>query len=306
MAVERVVTLLASATEIVAALGRLDALVARSHECDWPEEVLRLPACTEPKIDVGAPSRDIDTGIRRLVENGLSVYRVDGAALRALAPDVIVTQTQCEVCAVSERELEAAVADWLEGRPKIVSLSAVALDGIWRDIEGVATALGVHDRGTALVAGLRARVEAIAERTRRLTDRPRVACIEWIDPLMAAGNWVPELVALGGGVDLFGKAGRHSPWMSWEALCAADPDVIVVLPCGFDIARSRAELGTLATKPGWGSLRAVTTGRVCIADGHRFFNRPGPRIVESLEIMAEMLHPACFDFGHAGVGWEPL
>jgi iron complex transport system substrate-binding protein len=302
----RVASLLASATEIVCALGRRDDLIARSHECDYPPGVRELPVLTEPKIDVHASSAAIDREIRALVEEALSVYRVDADRLRDLRPEVIVTQTQCEVCAVSLGDVERALAEWTGERPRVVALEPTALADVWEDVRRVADALGVQARGEALVARLQNRIEAVSREARSRPDRPRVACIEWIEPLMAAGNWVPELVDLAGGVNLFGEAGRHSPWMAWEELAAADPDVIVVLPCGFDVARTRAEIGPLAKRPGWGELAAVRAGRVALADGVAYFNRSGPRLVESLEILAEILHPDPIDHGWRGRGWEPL
>ena len=160
-------------------------------------------------------------------------------------------------------------------------------------------------RGAELVRRLQWRVADIERRVAALQARPRVAVVEWIEPLMAAGNWMPELVALAGGVNLFGEARKHSPWMTWDALVAADPDVILVSPCGFDIPRTRSEMPTLAARPGWASLRAVRSGRVYLADGNAFFHRPGPRLVESLEILAEVLHPDAFRFGHEGRGFVP-
>ena len=301
-----VVTLLASATEIVCALGYEDALVARSHECDYPASVTKLPACTESKIDTRKTSRHIDDQVKSIVEQGLSVYRVDGDLLKRLQPDVIVTQTQCEVCAVSPKDLDRAVSDWTGAEPRIVSLEPNALADVWTDIQNVAEALGAPDRGERLVAELQARMNAIEAKAGPSAHRPSVACIEWIDPLMAAGNWMPELVAMAGGVNIFGEAGRHSPWMTWEALCHADPDVILILPCGYDISESRRNMPALTRRPEWPDLRAVTTGRVYIADGNQYFNRPGPRLAESLEILAELLHPERFGFGHEGVGWERL
>jgi iron complex transport system substrate-binding protein len=301
-----VVTLLASATEIVCALGYEDALVARSHECDYPASVTKLPACTESKIDTRKTSRHIDDQVKSIVEQGLSVYRVDGDLLKRLQPDVIVTQTQCEVCAVSPKDLDRAVSDWTGAEPRIVSLEPNALADVWTDIQNVAEALGAPDRGERLVAELQARMNAIEAKAGPSAHRPSVACIEWIDPLMAAGNWMPELVAMAGGVNIFGEAGRHSPWMTWEALCHTDPDVILILPCGYDISESRRNMPALTRRPEWPDLRAVTTGRVYIADGNQYFNRPGPRLAESLEILAELLHPERFGFGHEGVGWERL
>jgi iron complex transport system substrate-binding protein len=300
----RVVSLIASATEIVCALGCEDLLVGRSHECDYPPSVRRLPGCTEPKFNIEGSSREIDRDVKTLLRDALSVYRVDADRLAALEPDVIVTQAHCEVCAVSLRDVERAVCSWLHACPKLVSLVPNALVDLWTDIERVAEALGVPDRGTALIVKLRSRIDAIATRAQTLRHRPAVACIEWIDPLMAGGNWVPELVELAGGANLFGEAGKHSPWMTFEQLVSVDPEMIVVLPCGFDVERSRKELPSLTGRAEWPRLRAVRDGRVFLADGNQYFNRPGPRLVESLEILAELLHPEAFCFGHEGAGWQ--
>jgi iron complex transport system substrate-binding protein len=299
----RIVSLIASSTEIVCALGQGESLVARSHECDFPSWVKRLPAVTAPKFALDGTSYDIDQRVKAIVQEGLSVYRVDAAALDALAPDVIVTQSQCEVCAVSTRDVEEAVCKMVSSHPRIVSLEPNALDDIFCDIARVADALGVAERGRALSAELRARMDAIAARARTTATRPTVACIEWVDPLMAAGNWMPTLVELAGGQNLFGEAGRHSPWMSFGELCARDPDVIVILPCGYDVARARQDLPLLERQPGWASLEAVQTGRVIVADGNAYFNRPGPRVVESLEILAELLHPEAFAARHTDAYW---
>ena len=300
----RVVTLLASATEIVCALGYEDALVARSHECDHPPSVRQLPACTESKIDTEKSSRDIDDQVKEIVEQGLSVYRVDGDLLKELRPDVIVTQTQCEVCAVSPKDLDRAVRDWTDAAPRIVSLEPNALADVWTDILNVAESLGASARGEGLVADMQAGMGAIEAKAGDAEHRPSVACIEWIDPLMAAGNWMPELVGKAGGQNVFGEAGRHALWMTWESLCEADPAVIIVMPCGYGIAESRRNMPALTGQPEWSTLKAVATGRVYIADGNQYFNRPGPRLVESLEILAELLHPDLFHFGHEGMGWE--
>jgi iron complex transport system substrate-binding protein len=302
----RIVSLIASATEIVCALGFEDQLVGRSHECDYPSTVGRLPVCTEPKFDVHGSSAEIDRRVKAVVQDGLSVYRVHGDILKRLRPDVIITQTQCEVCAVSQKDVEQAVCQWIDGRPRIVSLAPNALADVWTDINTVAQALDAPGRGEKLVASLERRMKDIADKAAPMSDRPTVACIEWIEPLMAAGNWMPELVALAGGRNLFGTAGKHAPWMTWEQLREQDPEVIVVLPCGLDLQRTRQEMPVLTRKPEWAQLRAVRSGRVFVADGNQFFNRPGPRLVESLEILAELLHPSVFAFGHQGTGWEPL
>ncbi len=300
----RIVSLIASSTEIVCALGFGEQLVGRSHECDYPEWVRGLPVCTAPKFAVDGTSYEIDQRVKAILAEGLSVYRVDAELLRELRPDVIVTQAQCEVCAASLRDVEQAVCEWIDSRPSIVSLVPNVLADVWRDIRTVAAALGGGERGEKLVSALCDRIDGIVERAGALANRPSVAVIEWIDPLMAAGNWMPELVTMAGGVNLFGRAGEHSPWMTFAELADRDADFILVIPCGFDIPRTRSEMSTLSARPEWHGLRAVREGRVALADGSQYFNRPGPRLVESLEILAEILHPEAFDFGHKGRGWE--
>lgn len=302
----RIVSLIASSTEMVCALGKGDELVGRSHECDHPAWVRSLPSVTAPKFPTDGTSYEIDQRVKAIVQEGLAVYRVDAEKLEALRPDVILTQSQCEVCAVSTKDVEAAVCNIIGSRPKIVSLEPNGLEDVWRDFRKVAAALEVPERGEELVARSQARMAAIAERARALDARPTVALLEWIDPLMAAGNWMPTLCEQAGGVPLFGEAGRHSPWMTWDELYARDPEVIVALPCGFDIARTRQELAVLTKRPEWPRLRAVRGERAFVADGNQFFNRPGPRLVESLEILAELLHPGAFDFGHRGTAWQPM
>ena len=302
----RIVTLLPSATEIVCALGFEHQLVGRSHECDFPRSVVRLPALTEPKFNPEGTSAEIDERVKTIVGDALSVYRVDAARLRELRPDVIVTQSQCEVCAVSEREVEAAVAQWLGARPKIVSLAPYGLDDIFTDMQRVADALDARARGMELVERIRTRLARIAEKAGSASQRPSVAMIEWIDPLMAAGNWMPTLVEMAGGLNLFGVAGRHSPWMKFDELAAKDPEVILISPCGFSMDRAAQDLPALTSRAEWDGLKAVRARRVFMADGNQYFNRPGPRIAESLEILAEIAHPELFRFGHEGSGWRRL
>ena len=305
MADVRIVSLIASATEIVAALGFEEQLVGRSHQCDHPPGVGRVPVCSSSKVDAGAPSRRIDRQVRAIVAEALSVYRVNAALLDRLAPTHIITQTQCEVCAVSLADVERAVCELVQSRPSVVSLEPMALPDIWRDIRTVAASVGAPERGDRLVATLTARLDAIRARTAALGKRPVIACIEWIDPLMHAENWVPELVEIAGGTVMLGAPGRHSGYFPMEELVRRDPDVIAVLPCGFDIERSVREMPPLVGHPDWSRLSAVRTGRVYITDGNQYFNRPGPRVVESAEILAELLHPEAFDFEHRGRGWIP-
>jgi iron complex transport system substrate-binding protein len=289
----RIVTLLPSATEIVCALGFEAELVGRSHECDYPPSVARLPALTEAKFNAEGTSAQIDQRVKKIVADALSVYRVDAPKLRELRPDIIVTQSQCEVCAVSENDVEAAVAEWLGARPRIVSLAPYGLDDIFTDMQRVADALGAPARGVELVATLRNRLAAIAGKARNAAERPTVATIEWIDPLMAAGNWMPTLVEMAGGSNLFGTAGEHSPWMKFDDLAAKDPEVILISPCGFNMDRAAQDLPVLTNNPKWQQLAAVRNRRVFMADGNQYFNRPGPRIAESLDILAEIVIPSC-------------
>ena len=304
MTKKKIVTLLPSATEIVCALGAGELLVGRSHECDYPEDVRRLPACTSAKLDVQADSAEIDRQVKNLAQEAVSVYRIERELLRQLQPGIIITQAQCEVCAVSLPEVEEAVSHWLGRRPQIISLSPARLADIWEDIRRVAAALDLAERGRTVLGALKNRIVNLIEKTCLLKQRPSVVCVEWIEPLMAAGNWVPELVELAGGVNVAGEPGKHSPWLNWEALAKLDPDIIVVMPCGFDLARAKSEMTPLLNHPSWPKLRAVKNRRVFFTDGNQYFNRPGPRVVESLEILAEIIHPDRFNFGHQGKGWE--
>ena len=318
----RIISLIASATEIVYALGFENELVGRSHECDFPESVKRLPICTEPKFDTQGTSLEIDQRVKAILSGGLSegrstttvfpseealsIYRVHANVLKELKPDVIITQSQCEVCAVSLKDVERGVCEMIDSRPKIVSLEPNTLSDIWKDINLVAEALEVPDRGQSLIDQFQSRMNEISKKAGVLRARPTVALIEWIEPLMAAGNWMPELVELAGGENLFGEVGKHSPWMEWQDIVKRNPDVIIVAPCGFDIARSRKDLPVLKTKLEWPHLKAVMGNQVYVVDGNQYFNRPGPRVVESLEILAEILHPEIFHFGHEGKGWEKI
>jgi iron complex transport system substrate-binding protein len=302
----RVVSLIPSATEIVCALGFGDRLVARSHECDYPPYVSRLPVCTEPKFDPDATSYQIDQRVKAILQEALSVYRVDAKLLNRVRPDVIVTQSQCEVCAVSLRDVELAVCQLIDSRPRIVSLAPDSLASIWADIRRVAEALEAPDRGRLLLGQMQRRIDHVRTVAAKASDQPKVACIEWIEPLMAAGNWMPELVEIAGGANLFGEAGRHSGWITFEDLQQMDPDVIFISPCGFGIPRTMAELPALTNQSGWNQLKSVNSGRVYVADGNQYFNRPGPRIADSAEILAEVMHPETFDFGYNGKGWIAL
>ncbi|MGQ4647374.1 ABC transporter substrate-binding protein [Lyngbya aestuarii] len=298
----RIVSLLPSATEIVAALGLTDAIVGRSHECDYPLEIKDKPVCTEAQINSDKPSAQIDADVLDLVQKALSIYQVKTDVLEQLQPTHIVTQDQCDVCAVNFDIVEKAVAELTQSNPKVISLQPNLLSEVWADIERVAAMLGVASE--ALLRQLQSRVEACRQKTQELVNPPTVTCLEWTDPLMATGNWIPELVELAGGKPLFGVLGKHSPYLAWDNLVKADPEVIIVMPCGFDLERTRQETQQLAQRPEWSTLQAVSNGKIYLTDGNAYFNRPGPRLVDSLEILAEILHPELFNFGYQGTGWE--
>jgi iron complex transport system substrate-binding protein len=295
--VPRIVSLISSATEIVDALGMAGHLVGRSHECDYPEAVKALPLCTRPRIAVDSDSREIDRLVKESARDSISIYDVFDEVIEGLEPTHILTQVQCEVCAVSLRDVEMAFSRGMKGRPQVVSLHPDSLAQIWEDIRRVAGALGIAERGEEVVRGLRSRMVKAGQEA-----SVTVACIEWMEPLMAAGNWTPELIELAGGVNLFGEAGKHSPWMEWQQLVDADPDVIVIAPCGFDLARTEQEIHWMTSRPGWDELRA----RVYLADGNQYFNRPGPRVVETYRMLCEMLHPEQFAPTLRGLAWRAL
>lgn len=297
----RIVSLLASATEMVAALGCIDQLVGRSHECDYPPEVLGLPLVSKPLIDVETSSAQIDAQIKELATsalvpeeaalNALSIYAIDVAALQALRPDIIFTQTQCEVCAVSERDVTRAVEQLTGLQPRVVSLAPYRLDDVWIDVVRVGKALERREQAEALVAVYQQRLERLREITTRQGqgNRPRVAVLEWLDPLMGAGNWTPELVDYAGGEPVFGEAGIHSPWVSWEELQTENPDVLVLAPCGYSLERTLVDVPILQQHPTWHMLQAVQHGRVYAIDGNQYLNRSGPRLLESAELLARVI-----------------
>lgn len=303
----RIASLLPSATEIVAALGLEACLVGRSHECDFPESAERLPILTRSRVLLGGSSAEIDRQVREQgsespAADALGIYEVLADELAQVQPTHVVTQTQCEVCAVSLRDVEAALRELAGVEAQIVSLAAEDLDGIWRDFVAVAEALGDRAAGERLAARCRVRLDSLGDA--RSGSRPKVLQLEWLDPLMSAGHWTPELIEIAGGEPVLGSAGAKSVRLSWEAVAEADPDVIVLAPCGFGLDKTREEAAKLSERAEWQSLRAVRRNQVFLVDGHQYFNRPGPRLVESAEILAEILGVGA-DFGHRGGAWIP-
>ncbi len=300
----RIVSLLPSATEIICALGFGSHLVGRSHECDFPAYVERLPICTETKVGSGLTSDEIHASVERILQHDLGVYRVDSELLKQLAPTHVVTQVQCEVCAVSLRDVEVALGKWSGTRPRIVPLNPRSLHDVLEDILRTAATLDADEAGVSLVAQMRQRMHAIAREAVAIQSNLRVATIEWLSPLMSGGNWMPEIIAMAGGVNLFGEAGRHSPRLLWDDLLSADPDVLLIFPCGFRIEQTERDFSLLVRHPSWPKLQAVRNRQVFLIDGNQYVNRPGPRLVESLEIVAEILHGEHFYFAHEGKAWK--
>ena len=287
----RIVSLIASATEIVTALGAQEHLVGRSHECDFPDTVSTLPVLTRPRFDTSLDSYSIDTAVKNLVDDGLSVYDIDRDALRSLSPDVIITQDQCEVCAASLEEVEAAVCDWVGEAVRLVSLHPDTLADVMTDIETVGAAIRGENEAAMLVRNLNERLNAIrTKESDQVASTPSVLVMEWIDPPMAAGHWIPALVEIAGGGNLIARKGGPSPYITWKEISDADPDIIVVAPCGFDLDRTEQEMAVLAKEPKWGALRAVRSGRIAIMDGNRFVNRPSPAVLESTAMLHDIIN----------------
>jgi iron complex transport system substrate-binding protein len=284
----RVASLLPSATEIVRALGLESALVAVSHSCDFPGPVQKLPRATSTRVPSGANSREIDEFVRDCLRRGESLYQLDDALLERLRPDVIVTQALCEVCAVGPGEVERAVP-LLRSRPAVITLEPHTLEEMLDDILIVGVALRRPMEAAALVRELRQRVDAVQARTARRRHRPRVAFLEWVDPLISGGHWNPELVALAGGRDGLGTPGQRSRTLEWEDVLAWRPEVMVLACCGFDESRGLEELELLRKREGFDDLPCTRSGRIHVMDGVRLFSRPGPSLVDSLERLAAVL-----------------
>lgn len=303
MSAYKIVSLLPAATEIVCALGLESSLVGRSHECDFPESVKSLPVCSEANFPDGLSSIDIDVKVKEILADALSVYTVKRGVIKDLSPDIVITQAQCEVCAVSLPEVEQALENFLDKQAKIISLQPNTLDDIFNDIKTVAQALNVQAEGERLLEDLNERVDIVRHKLKFMESKPNIACMEWLEPMMVSGNWIPELVSIAGGTPILAQAGKHSPYVSWDAIRESDPEIILLMPCGCSIGRTMREINILLEQPGFADLKAVKNNRVYIADGNQYFNRPGPRIVDSVEILAEIIHPKQFAFGYEGEGW---
>jgi iron complex transport system substrate-binding protein len=299
----RVISLLASATEIVCALGAGEMLVGRSHECDNPDRVKKLPACSSPAFDVSVSSGDIDKEVRRRLHSGEPLYHVHGDLIRELNPDLLITQSHCEVCAVTPSDVQRDVAQKDRPVPRQLALSASSLNDIFQSIRRIAKALGLEEKGDALVERERDRMDAMRDKVAKFS-RPSVVMLEWCDPLFAMGNWGPELVEIANGQLLLGKSGEYSAAIPAEQLRDADPEYLIVAPCGFALERSLREQAVLEQYPWWPNLRAVRNGNLVFADGNLFFNRSGMTVFPTAEIIAEILHGFSFGRAQEGVSWR--
>lgn len=300
----RIVSLIPSGTEILAALGLTDAIVGRSHECDFPSEIKNLPACTQARLNSNAASNEIHDKVNELLQSALSIYQIKTDILQQLQPTHIITQDQCDVCAVSFGEVENALKSLTQTSPQVISLQPDILKDVWNDIARIAEVFDVDSK--QVLDSLHNRVKTIQDKTQALspTNIPSIACIEWTEPLMSASNWIPELITYAGGKPLFSSTGKPSEILQWQDFVNSNPDIIIFMPCGFDLNRTRTEAKSLTQKPEWEKLKAVQNGQVYITDGNSYFNRPGPRLADSLEIVAEIIHPEIFEYGYQGKGWE--
>lgn len=288
----KIVSLLPSATEIVCALGLEDSLVAITHECDYPPSVRDKPIITRSILPEGLTSAEIDAAVREQLGEGQSLYTIDQTLLAELAPDVILTQQLCDVCAVSYEDVQAAVRA-LPRPPRVLNLEPATLGDVLGTIMQVGQSTGRGEAAAALTANLWARVERVRAKAETAT-RPRTVLLEWIDPLFGGGHWDPELVQIAGGCDLVGSLHQPSTQISWEAVCQFAPDVLVVAQCGFGVMRTLEDMPTLEALPGYADLPAVRSGCVFVVNGSDYFSRPGPRLVDSLELLAALLHPEIF------------
>ncbi|HEX5387687.1 MAG TPA: cobalamin-binding protein [Gemmatimonadales bacterium] len=286
----RIVSLLPSATEMICALGLEDQLVGVTHECDFPASVRRLPKVTRTLIPTDATSGEIDRLVRERLSADRALYSLDLAVLERLRPDLIVTQALCDVCAVAEDEVRAAACA-LPGAPRVINLEPESLGQVFDAIREVARAAGIERGAGEVVAGLTARVEAVAARSAALVERPRVALLEWLDPPFSCGHWSPELVRLAGGVEGLGREGEPSRTLRWDEVTAWAPEVVFIACCGFSVERTLEDVPALWSAPGWPELPAARSGRVYVTNGSDYFSRPGPRLVDGLEILAHALHP---------------
>jgi len=291
----RIVSLIASATEVICSLGLEDALVGISHECDYPASITNRPRLSEPQLDPTASSAEIDDKVRSIVQSGLSVYTIDEKILASLEPTLIITQNHCEVCAVSQKDVERATRAITGINTNVCTLHPNTLEDVYRDIRTVAQHAQIPSKGDDLVTEMQARLLRLEERSSASSSRPTIACVEWLMPAMVAGGWMPALVQKAGGQPVLVHEGDAFQTVDWERILASDPEVLVLMPCGFPVQQTLKELATdSALRERLAPLKAVQNNRAFVVDGNAYFNRPGPRLVDSAEILASLLHPKIF------------
>ena len=300
----RIISLISSATEIVSSLQCMNSLVGISHECDYPESIKKLPVCSEPRFDVNGKSIEIDQNIKSLLQEALSIYKVKEDTIRSLNPDIIITQSQCDVCAVSIKDVRIAIEQAIGINPEIISLSPTCLEDVWNDILELGIVLEKESIAKDLVENIKSDISIISKRNKN-KDPLSVGCIEWIEPLMFAGNWVPEIIQIVGGISLFGLSGKHSNWSKYEELYQHDPDKIIFMPCGYNMNKTEAELSNLTRDVRWKSLKAVKANEVYLTDGNQYFNRPGPRLLDSIKIMDDIINSTNV-YNFKNHGWRRL
>lgn len=290
----RICSLLPGATEIAYALGLGDQIVGVTHECDYPPDARQKKIVVRSSLDPQTmSSSEIDKWVSDTSRSAASLYRIELGAFREASPDIILTQELCDVCAIDRNEVLEACRS-LPNEPTVISLAPNSLSDVLADIDRVGAATGTEARARRLVHEILARIERVRRGTSLSNSRPRVACLEWLDPLYYAGHWIPEMVELAGGENGFGHTGQPSAKLDWQSVLKFSPEIILVMPCGFEPQRTQRELHLLQSRRGWNALPAVKTGRVFAVNGHAYFSRPGPRLIDGLEILASLLHPDIF------------
>ena len=300
---KKIVSLLPSCTEIISKLGYSENLVGISHECDYPNSILGLPVLTKARLSSDGNSIEINRSVNDLLQRGLSVYDLDEYLLKSLSPDIIVTQAQCEACAVSLNQVKDIVSNWTLNQTEIISLEPNTLNEVWLGFDIIAKTMDDPESSYILKSEIFERFKLLKDKLKEIRQKPTVLCIEWIEPIMVAANWVPELVDLAGGMNVMSTSGTNSNFCSWEEIEKVNPDIIIMMPCGFGIKRTIDEMHYLQDRKGWRVLKAVKEKRVYVVDGNQYFNRPGPRLVDSAEILAEIIYPDYFERKYSDNAW---
>ena len=300
---KRIVSLLPSCTEIICRLGYREHLVGISHECDYPNSISGLPILTKARLSTEGTSIEINQSVTDLLQRGLSVYDVDASLLKSLSPDIIVTQAQCEACAVSLDQVQDIVSNWTLNQTEIISLEPNTLNEVWLDFDIIAKAMDAPESSSILKSEINERFKLLKDKFKGTEQKPTVLCIEWIEPIMVAANWVPELVVLAGGRNVLSVSGADSNFCSWDEIKKTNPDIIIMMPCGFGIKRTLEDIHFIQNIKGWEELKAVRGNKVFVVDGNQYFNRPGPRLVDSAEILAEIIHPDYFGRKYSEDAW---